>query len=277
MFVAWFYFLSSAARLGFSEPTLSLLRSSIEPGERALVTLTYPKPAVSALASEPILDSRLIDESRLTVLSTEAFEDEGSYRWQWEVTSYLPETFYFPALMITDGGRTYSTERQAISVQNTRGENDDELRPSFGSLKIPFDWERLFKLLALLAVVSFAIGHLTRRLLKTKPREQPEPAVSPEAWFRAEILRLLSVTPGPQLNDYLEAVHGYFEKLRLTGSSCLTTRELTTERVGKIQYPPVSLLLPILERCDTFRYDAPKENERDLVSQCLSKTLCLIP
>lgn len=279
MYNGWFYFLSSAVQLVSSEVAVTANQTTLLPGERSRITITLPK---GENEKPPELNDSLnnsqMESSGVKILAREERDLGTSYQWQMDVTAYLPGVHFFPALSVTQGPRTYSTERVELTVASTRPADDEALRPSYGAITLPTDWLRLGKILALFTLIGYLLHRLWcfYRYAQSRPPkgEAPDlspPNISPKDWLVQELKRQTEAINDDHCHFFLQAVHEYFFRIGEMRTASSTARELSGRSNSQIK-----TLLPLLKRCDVFRYQTNKEAEPELVQDCIHQTLQLL-
>lgn len=267
MFTVWFFFLSAAVPLGFSRPVVFVDKTSLIPGERLTLKITLPKAESD---SSPTLFDHYLENTRWRVLMKDKIETPSEIVWSFGMTTYLPGTAIIPALPISAGAKSFSTDRTPVTVYSTRKAHDEQMEQSFGKVPVPWDWRKVGRNLAIFSIVSFLIGWLVRAFFRRETRPAPVPLPpTPEEWLIVELTRLKTSSSDEPVREYLTLMHAFFERLETIPTLARTTSELEVQ-------PRLKRFISCLRRCDRFKYQPVKEREETVFEHCTRETLRIL-
>lgn len=268
----WFFSFATVALLGSSSPSgssfqFTLNPSSIQVGEKAVLEIRIPllSAGEGALQEVPTVNDELLTkEKKLQTQDRELFTEPGFWVLRYSISSVLPENISIPPVEVRLGSNSYSTERQLLTVETTRAENDTELREDLDPIPPSLPWRLIFKwsvILGLILALGRWIPKKVLRWFRRRNRLEPIPIAvhkgeDPLVWLRNRMQELDRKTVEGSSEDHImdewaQIFREYFVRKWKIPARAWTTREMARY----LRHDPLAVsLLPIFRDCDQFRF-----------------------
>ncbi len=249
----------------------SLLPSTIQPGNHAVLRITIPLEKEEDETSVTVNDSLLFESKELHILEKSLERTACCLEIKYELTGYKSNEYVLPPLELKTRGNSFSTETKTLIVQSHRSPEDNELRESFTLLHPPipyYKWlKRILMALFLISSLLFIFKKLKSRPKARKARPiivPPMPKEEPLVWLKKQIqllkLKLKEDPTNPLLvDDWSQMIRGYVERLDSVPALCWTTRELKKCLTHK---PQLNKMIPCLETSDNFKFQPEVKSKK---------------
>lgn len=250
-----------------AEPSFrfSLDRNSVLAGDRATLEVRLEIPGLGEEDPIPeIQDDLLTQNEKFFVLQKDVTREQHTVIWRYAVTAYIPQNLTLPPLLIRFGPNTYSTESQPLSVISKRGQNDQELRESFGTLSLPIHWKKLFFYACAIGVFIALLPTFVRLFRKLRAqiwiskKHWVLRSTKPDhlAWFKRELSLLKQkITQGEEKEAYIDEltllIKTYLSKVHDKPVFTMTSGEF--EHVFSAD-PQLLKIHGLFRQCDSFKF-----------------------
>jgi len=249
------------------ELTTRLTPSAIAPGEHAVLEIRLPLgiPA-STLKDEDlptINDELLANSAQLKLVDKSGKRDGTSFVWRFVLTAHKMGKLIIPPLEVDYGPKRLSTEAQALEIASHRAAGDNELRPEYGEVAMPWPWHRWLWWLVDAGLLGLAAWLFHRYLWprlkwewpRLSTRTQPPAGERPEVWLRRELEALrarFESAPSPEHVDELTSrLREYFARRARRPVRGWTSPEIR-RKLSDSGLPPSTH--DFLARCDRFKF-----------------------
>lgn len=273
-FKDWFIFLGAGGlavcNLATAKPLdYTLSRSSIQPGERTVLTLRLRiDPGERPRGDTDVIlinDTLLTENPRLRLLENDHKASESEWIWTYELTSYEAGEAMIPPIEVQAGPDSYSTEATALTVTTSRSPDDNELRPEYDAIRSPFRPGRWLKLIAAVAFIFMAyrlgrkyLPRLRKRLQRPVPVPVPAPSLPEDhlEWLRQQLARIRAILEhSPQAmivaDELAQVLREFFSRKSTQPVRMWTTREF---RIRLSNDPSATRMGPVFDTCDELRF-----------------------
>jgi hypothetical protein len=262
---------------------LTVQPASIQPGERALLEIRLKGEDAPTTADKlELFDDLLTQNKNILVLDRSEGFEEGGLVIRYQLTAYKPGTLSLPPIQLRYPGNTLSTQATPFQVATTRSEGDEELRPEYGELSLPFPWSALLRLVVFAALL-YGLFYFVKEWLSRLPplnlrkklkrsRAKPE---DPLRWLHAQIARLKKRLEEEEesdelIDDWSQVLREYYQRKTGLPVKAWTTGECETKLKSEPTVPP---LLPYFRECDSFKFTASSlSSASELLVRCLTHT-----
>lgn len=224
----------------------------------------------------PVLnDDLILDSKNLLVLERDFTREKDTLIWRFDLTSYHKGKVIVPPVEIRFGPHTFSSEAIPLEIVSGRKPDDRDLRPDFGEVPYPINWNFWSKIfLAALAVGGLIyyrrkypnwrerLVHLRKRVIRSKTVEE-----APESWLRRELERLRArlretelTTPTalPLVDDFTRTLRGFFRRKTTKPAESWTTTELKNNLPGGLP----GEVEPLLKQADAWKFGGAKADPK---------------
>lgn len=281
-FKDWFIFFAGVAllvcRTGLSQGfSFRLTPEKIQAGESAVLELRL-SPAITD-HEVVVYDELLRNMKTLKVLDYTSSLEENTWVWTYRLTSYQPGTISLPPVEVIQGPTSYSTEIVSFTTTTQREEGDSEIRPAFGTLRLPILWlPYVWKVLLLL----FGLGAFYSIYLWLGKRRRPRPILLPPpmemapedplVWLNRELEKIKEEVargrlPEKNLDRFTFVLRSYCSRTSQMPVTSWTTRECEYLLGDSSQ---ASTLLEIFRHCDHYKF---QKTSRETLSSWLLQAI----
>lgn len=256
----------------------------IQPGSHAELHLSVPLNRGESESLVEIRDELLFEVKDLRILEKTSERTSCCLDLKYVMTGYHDQIFSLPPIEIKTLGNSFSTESVSLTVQSSRGPEDNELRESFSNISKPIPFLKWLRYLAMALGLSALLGYaykkwkgLPKRIRKSAPPQIPVLVEDPHHWIKKQLAILKAKIEKDPTNEWLVDEWSMIIKEFIFRTKSLPTKSWTTIEIKKALSidPFVAQLLPSLEKSDRCKFDPrlkPLNKLTELMYSLISET-----